>query len=312
MRFHWQNLNDSGETHPKRGGGARHGRAWLSLFEREGRGDGHHGTRGISVNWEWSFLWRTSCAVSLAFRRQDGHGMGFHFALPFGLFSFYLTLLGGPFAWLARKVLPTYARDQRRMYPGQKLPIMDYGDRELFNIYLNDWAIWWNFWRDPMAGWSSRGPWWQKLQSGNFNVVDFIFGQTKHERRALAGPVPVKIPMPERAYDATVTIEERTWRRPRWPFVWHRMVGHDIDCKLDPVPHPGKGESEYDCGEDATYGMSGQNKSGTVEEAIASLVESTMNSRRRHGGSVMWAPKEDHRPKPGGSTPPAMADQAAS
>lgn len=311
MRFHWQNLNDAKPT-PRWGGGYRHGRAWLGLFESDGQQ--WSGRSGISINWEWSFLWRTSCGVSVTFKRQDGHGVGFHVALPFGLVSFYVTLLGGPFAWLARKVLPELAKNQRRSYPAQELPIKDYGDRELFNIYVMDWALWWNFWRDPMGGWSSRGPWWRKIQSGNFDVLDFIFGRTKYAARVIEGPLAVKIPMPERAYDATLEIQERTWRRPRWPFVWHRVIGADFDSKQDPVPHPGKGESSYDCGEDATYGLSCACPTGRVEDAIGAYVSTVMNSRRRHGGSVMWAPKEDHRPKPGSgsSSPPATAETQAS
>lgn len=56
MRFHWQNLNDG--KIPRWGGGYRHGRAWLTLFEREGRGDGYLRTnarcRPVMPSRSWS------------------------------------------------------------------------------------------------------------------------------------------------------------------------------------------------------------------------------------------------------------------
>jgi hypothetical protein len=306
MGFHWQNLNES-KKHPRWGGGRRHGRAWLTLFEREGVGDAGLRRRGIAINWCWTILWDASCAIAFSFVRQEGTGISLRIALPW-LFDFYLTLLGGPFAWLAKKVLPKLAKDQRRSYPKQELPIRDYGDRELFNLYWYDWAFWWNFWRDPMGGWSSRDPKWHH---GSFHIVDFIFGRTKYAERALEGPLQVKIPMPERAYDATLEIQERTWRRKRWPGVWRRWLAADFDSKQDPIPSPGKGENSWDCGEDATYGLSTPCPTGRVEDAIGAYVATVMNNRRRHG-SLNWAPTEDHRPKPGAPAAPPVGTDAAS
>lgn len=300
MDFHWQNLND-GKV-PRWGGGRRHGRAWLRVFEKPGQAY----RSGVQINWCWALMWDGSCAVAFSFVRQEGHGIHLRFALPW-LFDLYLTFLGGPFAWLAKKALPEFSKDQRRSYPDQELPKKDYGDRELFNLYFYDWAFWWNFWRNPMGGWSSRDPKWQH---GSFHLVDFLFGKTTYEARALAGPVEVKIPMPERAYDATVTVEERIWRRKRWPGVWRRWFGFDVDMKRDPIPFPGKGENSWDCGEDATYGLSAPTDRHhlNIEDAIAAVVRSTMNSRRRHGGSVDWRPTEDHRPK---ASPPGGDESAA-
>jgi hypothetical protein len=162
-----------------------------------------------------------------------------------------------------------------------------------------------------MGGWSSRD---SKWTHGSFHVVDFIFGRTTHAKRALVGPVAVKIPLPERAYDGTVTIEVREWRRKRWPFVWHRMIGADVDCKNDPLPFPGKGENSWDCGEDATYSSSAPCPTGKVADAIGHMVAHVLDTRRRYGGEG-WLPKEDHRPKstpPGSVAPPASADTSAS
>lgn len=55
-----------------------------------------------------------------------------------------------------------------------------------------------------------------------------------------------------------------------------------------PVPVPGKGESDYDCGDDAIYSISTGGQS--VESAVAKMVESALRDRRRYGGQHMSVP----------------------
>jgi hypothetical protein len=54
------------------------------------------------------------------------------------------------------------------------------------------------------------------------------------------------------------------------------------------VPTPGKGENSWDCGQDATYGLTCP--ASTVEEALASLRASVMRDRERYGGKD-WKPE---------------------
>lgn len=288
MHFHWQNLNDD-RTRPRRGGGARHGRAWWHF------GDAERSRSGATVGFEWSFFWRAGGgAIGLRFHRGDGVGFQLHFGFPW-LFSLFLTVDGGWAQRLATRLLPNRTRDR---HTGQWRT--DYSDRDI-SLRFFDWAVWWHVWTDPDS-WSSRTPKWR---DGNFHPVEFIFGPTKVTDKEIARE-QVMIPMPERSYAATVVIEDRVWRRPRWPFAWHRHIGAKVDMQRDPVPHPGKGESEYDCGEDATYSSSfhvpAERYNDAVSYAIGEVVASSLDARRRYGGRD-WRPTEDHRPK----DPPPLA-----
>src|SRR5690606_25314615 len=72
-----------------------------------------------------------------------------------------------------------------------------------------------------------------------------------------------------------------TWKRPRWPFATRiRRVQIDMD-KDEQIPVMGKGENSWDCGEDATYGITVA--ADTIEAGVAKLVESILRSRRRYG-----------------------------
>lgn len=79
---------------------------------------------------------------------------------------------------------------------------------------------------------------------------------------------------------------ESTWKRARW--FTHKNVRASVDIPAG-IPHPGKGENSWDCGEDRTYGLT--TKADTVEKAIAAVVESSLRDRRRYGGDN-WTPSE--------------------
>lgn len=270
MHFHWQNLND--KPGGLQGSGVRHGRAWW-----------HFGERGV-LGLEWGFF-KPSFGVSFGAEASDG--VGLKASLCVSLFTLYVHAHGGPFAWAAKKILPWHDVE----HDGKTYRI--HADREVsFRVF--DWALQWTIWKDWRDGWSSRDPRWR---DGSFDVVDFVFGRTSYEERVLLEE-PVVVPMPERGYRGTVKIQERTWRRPRWPLVWHRRVGADVDMGKDPIPFPGKGENSWDCGEDALYGSS--NHATTASEAIAKVVESVLRSRHRHGGRD-WMPMVVEYPR--GTTP---------
>ena len=296
MHFHWSSSNDS-KKHPRRGGGARHGRAWWHFDSP----DGGARLEGVTVAVEWAFLWSAACHLTFKAERGDGVGVQFSIAVPW-VCQLYLTLTGGVWARIARRLLPEFAKDQRSSYPGQELPVRDYSDR-VFGVSVHDKAIWWDVWVDPNS-WSSKTPKWR---DGCWHPLDTLLGRTKVtdtelERRA------VLIPMPERSYAATVVIERRIWKRPRWPFASHNILGADVDMKQDPIPHPGKGTTDYNCGEDATYGSSFPCPTGSVEDAIGHVVASSLETRTERGGAN-WRPKEDHRPKPKQPAPPAADAQ---
>ncbi len=132
--------------------------------------------------------------------------------------------------------------------------------------------------------WNSTDPWWM---SWNFNPADFFFGSHKYSSRELDHDTRSLL-MPEGiSYPVDIVLREDSWKRPRLP--WSRkIVRSHIECKQG-IPHPGKGESEYDCGEDATFGLTCQAR--TFDEALSKLYTTVMQSRERYGGKN-WKPEQ--------------------
>lgn len=122
--------------------------------------------------------------------------------------------------------------------------------------------------------WRSADPWWRK--DVNLHVVDWLIGRCRVER--VDGETrDVFIPMPEGSYRATA--QHQTYVRRRrwyWPVDRRESVWLDIP---DGIPHAGKGENGWDCGDDGLLGCGGD----TEEKAIAHAVESVLRSRRRYG-----------------------------
>ena len=145
-------------------------------------------------------------------------------------------------------------------------------------IKVFSWALWWTIWRDPMCGWDSRMPWWRQ---GCLHVDDALLGRRRYSCETLSTH-EVVVPMPEGPYPATLRMEKATWRRPRW--FRETIFRASIDMKV-PIPHEGKGENSWDCGEDALHGLTCPAK--TVEDAIAEAVRSVLKARRRYDGNVM-------------------------
>ena len=133
----------------------------------------------------------------------------------------------------------------------------------------------------PCMSWSSREPWWMRWK---LDIVETIFGRTQHTEREISR-VETVIPMPEKSYPCLVVMKSEIWKRRRLPWASQKIVRAHIDCK-EGVPHPGKGENSWDCGDDATFGLTCPAE--TVEQGIAKFVESVLRSRRRYGGSVNW------------------------
>lgn len=241
---------------------------WQNLNEKPGDrlGSGlRHGRAwlrflGGTLRIEW-VLPDYRAAISVAVRQGDGVGFGGNLGIP---------LIGSLF-WRVEDFKPI-ARAARWLLRNAK-----YDDREL-SVRVHDWTVW----RDA-GSWSITTPKWR---DGCFHIDDFVLGKSDYSRRTLI-ETAVNIGMPEASYPATVKIEEATWKRPRW--FAKRMICSEVKIPKG-IPFPGKGENSWDCGQDAVYGQSGP--AGTVEKAVASVVESVLRSRRRYGGSVEWRPQK--------------------
>lgn len=139
-------------------------------------------------------------------------------------------------------------------------------------ISIHGGCLWWEFRKDPWC-WSSSDPWYR---SGCVDPKRLLLGGARCET-VKGETVDALVPMPEGCYPAKITKETRTWKRPRWP--WSRTrTDYRIDIEGG-IPHMGKGENSWDCGEDGLWGTGGT----SPENAIANAVESVLRSRNRHG-----------------------------
>lgn len=205
-------------------------------------------TDRVCMRIEW-LLGKPRCALAASFGGGDGNDeLQLHAAIPpISLF------------WSVEGLLPSMAVER------------DTG------VSIHDWTLWWDCWQNANE-WNSSDPKWRH---GNWCPADTFLGRVKFSEETLRTQ-RVQIPMPEGCYPATITICESTWKRPRW--FAKRLVRAKIDMEK-PIPHPGKGENSWDCGDDATHGLSCCED--TVEGAVAAMVRTVLGSRRRHGGDAM-------------------------
>lgn len=224
-----------------------HGRASVHF---RGAWDGH--TRSV----EWVFAKWTGLAAKLELSGDDDKNL--QLALSFLVGSLYMGVGLPGKHWL------------RRRLPQEE------GRRIGFYIHENSFRL--SLWdRD---GWSKGDPkWW----STHIFLDDFFLGPATYERTVLE-EADVLIPMPERSYPAKVKLLEVTWSRPRW--FTKKMLKCDVDIDGG-IPTPGKGENSWDCGQDATFGISCA--ASTVHEAISKVVASVLRDRERRGGRN-WTP----------------------
>lgn len=289
MRYHSQNLNE--KKHERYGWMLRHGRAWLDVGKAK-------------MHWEWTFLRRNSWGVALDLAgHQDDEAVGGRVALG-PLFAFYWG-----FGWprLRNFMERITARDKKPHEIDQckvcLRPKKNHGlgadhtsghqfaartfwmsnGREI-GITFHDGTLWINLWNDPMEYRSSDPKWWHKT----IDLADFFLGRPVHTEMVLEVR-RVQVPMPEGGYWGTVTMKEETWKRPRW----RRRVINRAHIEMDEgqgIPFPGKGESGYDCGEDATYSMTCQAE--TMLDGVMALTKSVMQRRIRYGSGWAYRPEK--------------------
>jgi len=269
-----QNLDERpGDDGDASGSKLMHGRGWLHF--------GRLGRRELTLHVSWDLRSRF-CHANLSVDDSD-KDVTFSLAAP-------------PVAvWVGMEGLPdlifkALGVDYETV---RTLPDGVYLTARRVDVSVHNWAIWWSLWM-PEGMAKSADPKWRR---GSFHLLDFVFGDTRYEKKEVTRQA-VLIPMPERNYRGTVTVERRTWARPRWPFrfgslgenvLFHESLGYDLKMEEgEQIPFPGKGENSWDCGEDALFGQSGK---GGIEDAIASAVRSVFKSRRRHGGSIAWKPE---------------------
>lgn len=204
-------------------------------------------TRDGASRARFEFSWRAKLCL-IAFEYDDESGWGATWAIPYCFLSFSTNV-------------PRRLRLKR--------------DRTLFKLSLHGGSIWWECWSDPM-GWSSTDPKWQRW---SFSFVDFLLGKSSCETRTIEER-EVLVPMPEQAYPARAKLVEYSWSRPRW--FTKRVKRVEIDLP-NGIPHAGKGENSWDCGDDATFGLT-TGECNSIPEGVGILVGSCLRTRVKYGG----------------------------
>ena len=252
---HWHNEN---ERAPGRlGSPIRHGRAFWH----------GHENRWLA-GWRWHLEWTVfklgHPSLRLALGEGDDGGLSGHLAIGFAAIYFGLST-------------PLLRRLARRL-------LSPSGEGRHLRIALHDGALWIALWAKEWET-SSRDPWY--VRGIALHPIDRLLGEPRYSKRLIQA-TPALVPMPERAYRATISLTECTWQRPRWPFA-KRLLRAEIDMdEGEQIPTPGKGENSWDGDEDATYGLS--TRATTVPEAVAAMVETVLERRLRYGGP-RWKPQ---------------------
>lgn len=150
--------------------------------------------------------------------------------------------------------------------------ILPHGEAKMTGFYFSDNAIWWHFWQEPMNG-----------KFGVFHFDDFLFGKSECVRTVL-DERDILVPMPEKAYEAHAKLMLYQWKRPRWFTKEFKRVEIDVP---EGLPMEGKGENSWDCGKDATFGIT-TGQCNTIAEGVGILVGSVLKDRIKYGGWGDW------------------------
>lgn len=145
------------------------------------------------------------------------------------------------------------------------------GDRIRLSLGADPWCS------PPPHGWE-----------GSWSTRDFLLGPNIYRE----DPNPrhfdlIPVVMPERTYRWHGSINRDSWKRARW--FRHTISRAHLDAYPgEQIPFPGKGENSWDCGEDASHGITWQCETST--EAAEKIRESVMRSRTRYGSGGSWRP----------------------
>ena len=227
--------------HCRRGWALMHGRAWLHIL-------------AWVIRWEWN-LWSKAFHVGVDVGGKCSEELLlFKFAIP--PMSFYFGI-EPPCTSSVWHLAPERGREVQ--------------------VAIHNWALWINPWSREHER-MKADPWW--VRGVTIHIDDLIWGKSKYHTDEVQPAERIVIELDGRQYHGTAKYERSTWKRPRWFAKVRLSTWIDMDPK-DGLPHAGKGENSWDCGDDALcgWGVNGLDK----EAAIASGIEKVLKYRRRYG-----------------------------
>lgn len=216
---------------------------------------------------EWYFLNKAISSLSLGIEFGSGgssNGITFHIAVPH-LFSIWIS-----FYEIFGKIF---------RYPNES--------RQTKISFHHGTFYFYPFCR--INSWNSIDNWYSKDYT--FNFSDFFLGKNKYFESDSTEWKDVVIPMPEKSYKGKLRLYVGNWKN---RFGTKRINRADLEME-EGIPFPGKGESEWDCGEDCTFGLTCC--ADNPENAIAHMIESVLYRRRVYGSyksMISYTPKEKH------------------
>lgn len=237
---------------------------WQKLTERWFPWSGRawlHGDRWSS-HVEWS-LFRFAFGIGVELGRRGDDTILFSFAVPG--FSLWWGISAPYGSWLDRR-MPDPARE--------------------CEVKVHSWAVWINPW-SRQHEWRRDDPWY--VRGLTFHIDDFFLGRIRRKTVELKPPERIQIELDGHTYKGTATFERSTWKRSRWfaksrDSVWISMdPGHGL-------PHSGKGESGYDCGDDALCGWGHDGHS--LAECIGEGIKKVLHYREWYGRPSDYGPRK--------------------
>lgn len=119
---------------------------------------------------------------------------------------------------------------------------------------------------------------------------EWIVGKAVYESRTIASGL-CKVILPEKRYEAVFSVKRQSWYYPRW-FI--EKQADSISIEVDSgIPVPGKGESAWDCGDDAIYSVSSpvdyDSENYSLRKALDDLAMTVLRRRQQYA-SLDWLP----------------------
>lgn len=141
-----------------------------------------------------------------------------------------------------------------------------------WGFYIYEWTLVF-FWGGKVHESGSKDPWWWNV---HLNLPDILFGSMVHfEQERAKAYAPRTFWFRGKRFEMdSIEICLGHWFRPRIPMsIWCKKVMRmHLEIKKPPL-HAGKGENEWDCGDDGSFGMcasyDGPNPREDYEGALA-------------------------------------------
>lgn len=153
----------------------------------------------------------------------------------------------------------------------------DRGKRMLGFSWFREY-IWIYCWSERDSS-SSSDPWWKNI---TINLERTFLGKWEF-RKELISKVDTVLALPEATYPVHMEFYRCTRYYTRFSYTTKPYTMSEMKMEKG-IKVPGKGESEWNCGDDATFGLWCQ--ADSVPKALSKLLETIVEDRMRYGSGI--------------------------